>query len=138
MKIKCPVCKQAMTSIHKNNTYSCVSREEYISEFKASVEYSHATVHVDNEGNQIIKRIDVLPYSFQIIDQGEVKQTRIMKVSKRAAPPPGQDYKKKASIIFGDLRLDQETLIVVPNAINIEWKDKKQVEERVKMYMLFS
>lgn len=140
MKIKCPVCKQAMTSPHKNKTYVCVPNEEFIPELKATVEYSHATVHIDNNGNQIIKQIDILPYSFQIIDQGEVRQTRIMKISNPAFKKRNAEgfYDKKPKAQYGDMYLEQETLIVVPNAISVEWKDKKQVEERVKMYMLFS
>lgn len=140
MKIKCPVCKQAMFSQHKNNTYTCTVKDEFVPELKASMEYSHAVVHTDDEGNQVIKRIDVPPYSFQIIDQGEIKQTRIMKLSNPAFKKRNAEgfYDKKPAIKYGDITLEQETLIVVPNAISVEWKDKKQVEERVKMYMLFS
>src|SRR5574338_316945 len=140
MKIKCPVCKAVMVSHHKNNTYTCVLKDEYIPELKANMEYSHAVVHIDDDGNQVIKRIDVPPYCFQIIDQGDIRQTRIMKLSNPAFKKRNAEgfYDKKPGIRYSDLYLEQETLIVVPNAISVDWKDKKQVEERVKMYMLFS
>lgn len=129
-----------MFSPHKNNNYVCETKEEFIPELKAKVEYNHASVYVDDEGQQVIKRIDVLPYSFEIIEQEDVKQTRIMKVTNPAFKVRSKDsvYERIPSIKYGDLRLEIKTIIVVPNAINVQWDDKTAVLDRVKMFMLFS
>lgn len=140
MKIKCPVCKKQMFSPHKNNNFVCETKEEFIPELKVKVEYNHASVYMDDTGQAAIKRIDVLPYSFEIIDQGDVKQTRIMKITNPAFRKRTKDgtYERVPSIRYGDLTLEIKTLIVVPNAINVQWDDKNAVLERVKMFMLFS
>ena len=141
MKVKCPVCKKQMFSPHKNTTYECETKEEYVPSLKTKLEYTHAIVYLDDKDHAAIKRITVMPYCFEIIDQGDFKQTRIIKVTNpahRKRPAKNEPYKRIPRAKYGDVNMEAETIIVVPNAINADWTDKTAVEDRVKMYMLFS
>lgn len=140
MKVKCPICKKQMFSPNKNNNYVCETREEFVPELKATIEYSHASAYLDDKGHIAIKRLDIMPYSFEIIEQGDVKQTRIMKITNPIYNKQSKDglYERKPRIQYGEQTMQIETLIVVPNAINVQWDDKTAVLERVKMFMLFS
>jgi hypothetical protein len=131
--VKCPVCSKSMFQTNTNKLLMCPRKRTRVPELKSVIDMSHAMVLVDDSGNIIMKTLDILPYSFEIHDGPNLKQTRICKMK--------NDFTYEdnvTSMNIGDKYFEREEVIVVPKALDLEWGNKKKVLERIKMYMLFS
>lgn len=141
MTIACPICQVAMNQTANPNMLICNRRKVYVKELDCTVETTHAMIYINPEGRQAFKVIEVMPYTFEIHDTDELKQTRIIKVVDPAKKKMKDRYKSSTSkyqTAKGPRTFERENLITVPGVVNCDWHNKEAVFERVKMYMVFS
>jgi len=131
---KCLICKQGLAPTANKLITACPKEERYVKFLNKKVEYGHSIVF-ENKDTTIIN-LDIPPYSFHIIDNAELKQTRIIKMY-------GYEYNyepnyNKLRTSFGNETIYYENLLTLPRAIQCDWTSLKEVEQMVKTFMLFS
>lgn len=126
--ITCPVCNQGMIAGGVNpNIYQCQRTKEYVPELKTKLDIIHATYYIDPVTQQITyKVIELGSVSFVISDDVNGKKTIIRRVKELP--------RKKGE----SRRFESQELLKLPAAINLPWHDRKQVMEKLSLYLLFS
>lgn len=140
MTITCPICQVAMNPTANPNMFICNRRKVFVQELNCMLETTHAMIYIDPNGNQSFKVIEVMPYSFEIHDTEELKQTRIIKLvdpNKKKAQDKGKSSAKYQTP-KGPRTFERQNLITLPGVVHCDWHNKEAVYDRVKMYMVFS
>lgn len=125
--VPCPVCQKNMLNTDNPKIVQCERRKVYLEELGAEIDSIHATIYFNEDGKQIIKVIEVGPYSFEIHDDDTIKRTRVTKLMLY-----GKGKKRRGGGTF-----ERQTLLVVPSIISAPWHDQKMVMDKMKLYSWF-
>lgn len=126
----CPVCGLPLRATGVNpDMYYCMQRKVWEPDLGIYLDIIDSTIYLDPEGKQILRVIEVPPFSFTITDDDQKKETVIRKV---VAPERSPRDRNKARV------LERKVILTIPAVAKLPWKDKKAVAERVKLYLLFS
>ncbi len=77
---------------------------------------THATIHFDLDGKIDLQILDIGPYSITITNSQKTQSTVI----------------RKHNSVF------KETVLELSTALELPWHNKKQVMEKIALYLLFS
>lgn len=132
--MNCDVCGQKLMQSGNSNLYYCSIQTKWIESMKRHLKYHHCFVSLNNSKNVESKLITVPPYIFQI--DYESNKTKITKIT---------EFKQKGLIndVF-TLDLDHEEKeyleisVPVSSIIKLPWNDAEKIEEKLKIYNLFS
>jgi len=139
MTISCPICQVAMNPTANPNMLICNRRKVFVKELDCTLETTHAMIYINPEGKQSFKVIEVMPYTFEIHDTDELKQTRIIKTVDPSKKKKNQNYSTaKYQTGKGTRVFERENLITLPGVVTCDWHNKEAVFDRVKMYLVFS
>jgi hypothetical protein len=108
--------------------YFCNKRRVWISSLGQHVDSVDAAIFVAPDGRQTMKTIEVLPYIFNITDDGYTQKTVVKKMI------PIDAAWKKMMLPNGERRV----VLTLPVAMNMPWDNKAKVLEKMRLYLLFS
>lgn len=126
-KILCPVCGSPLRATAPNpDMYTCTRRKVWVSELNLFLNIIDATIYLSPEGKQIQKIIEIPPYIFNIIDTDQLQVTKVKQIR---LDKTGRNTNR----IF-----NEETILRIDAVMDMPWKNKKKIVEKLKTYILFS
>lgn len=127
MSVPCPVCHNVMQQSGNPNIHTCGPRKISFPSLNAILEMSHASVYLNEAGEQIFRQIIAGNYSFDIyLDQ----QKTVIKALKFV--------KKNAWDHSTNKQYEFQPLITIHAAVDLPWRNYNRVNESVKTYVVFS
>lgn len=130
----CDVCGKELMRSGNNNLYYCSIQTQWIESMRRYLKYHHIFVNLDKNRNITSKLITVPPYIFEINYEKNI--TKVSKIT---------SFKHKGLIndVF-TLDLDHEEKeflelnVPISFVLKFPWNDAEKIEEKLKIYNLFS
>jgi hypothetical protein len=137
--INCLVCGQPLRATGADvNMYYCARRKEWVSEFGIHLDIVDTVIYVDpDEQREIMWVVEIPPYRFTMTDFPSGPKTVVDKTIIPGGPPWDSQSRKDLEAL-GTSAGYRKLILTVPAIMKLAWNDKKQVLDRLKLYLLFS
>lgn len=130
----CDVCGKELMRSGNSKLYYCSIQTQWIESMRRHLKYHHIFVGIDRDKNVTSKLITVPPYIFDINYEKNI--TKVSKIT---------SFKQKGLIsdVF-TLDLDHEEKeylelnVPISFVLKFPWNDTEKIEEKLKIYNLFS
>jgi hypothetical protein len=130
----CLVCGKPLKATGGDvNMYYCDKRKEWVSEFGIHLDVTDTVIYIDpNKRRETMWIVEVPPYRFTMTNFSTGPKTEVHKTVIPDWAPWDKDVENK------EMFLHKKLILTVPALMNLPWYDKKQVFNRLKLYLLFS